>query len=131
MITRNLKSAYHLVFYFPMRLNGIFYKTLRCPRSGLKVHLGPGQKKYIDGWVNVDANFVSAKRDIWTDFSQSLPFPDGSVDLIYSHHVIEHLPDAKLPKHFQEIHRALRNGGGVRIGVPHLGNACRKYMERD
>lgn len=31
------------------------------------VQLGPGQKNYIDGWVNVDANFVTAKIDIWAD----------------------------------------------------------------
>lgn len=131
MIARNLKASYYFFLNFPMRVNGLLYKKFRCPPSGLKVHLGPGQKNYINGWVNVDANFVTAKPDVWTDFTESLPFRDGSVDLVYSHHVIEHLPDAKLLKHFQEINRVLRRGGGVRIGVPHLGNACRKYIEED
>lgn len=131
MISRNLKSAYYWVFYFPMRLNGYLYKKYRCPCTGLKVHLGPGQTKYIKGWINVDANLISAKCDIWTDFTQALPFPDAAVDLLYSHHVIEHLPDTQLLGHFREIYRVLRNGGGIRIGVPNLGSACRKYVEGD
>ena len=131
MITRDLKAAYYIAFRYPMRINGLLYKKFRCPRSGLKVQLGPGQKNYIHGWINVDANLISAKCDVWTDFTQELPFPDASVDLIYSHHVIEHLADAKLLRHFWELHRVLRSGGGIRIGVPHLGSACRKYIEGD
>ena len=131
MISRRLKSTYYLVFSLPMRINGALYKKFRCPRSGLKVHLGPGQKNYIEGWINVDANFINARCDVWTDFAQSLPFPDNSVDLLYSHHVMEHLPDTQLQRHLSEIYRVLREGGGLRIGVPHLGNACHKYVQGD
>jgi hypothetical protein len=34
------------------------------PASNNLVHLGPGQEKYLDGWINVDANLVSPKPDI-------------------------------------------------------------------
>jgi predicted SAM-dependent methyltransferase len=112
-----------------MRLNGWFYKNFQCPKEGLKVHLGPGTGNYLEGWVNVDANFITAKIDVWANMLDPLPFRDESVDLFYSHHVIEHLPDSHLPSHFQGMFNALRRGGGIRIGVPHLGNACRKYIE--
>lgn len=113
----------------PMRANAAVYRRLRCPHSGLRVHLGPGQGNYLEGWLNVDANFLTARTDLWADFSKTLPFRDESVDVIYSHHVIEHLRDPD--RHFAEMFRVLRPGGAIRVCAPHLGNACRKYLEGD
>jgi predicted SAM-dependent methyltransferase len=79
----------------------------------------------------VDANFVTARVDLWANMLDGLPFRDRSVDLIYSHHVIEHLPDAYLPRLFEEMFRVLRPRGGIRLCAPHLGNACRKYVAGD
>jgi predicted SAM-dependent methyltransferase len=129
MIPSILKRYYYIFLQYPMRLSGWFYKNFRSPQEGLKVHLGPGQGNYLEGWINVDANFLTARIDVWANLLEPLPFRDGSVDVFYSHHVIEHLPDSHLPKHFNEMFKALRPGGGLRIGVPHLGNACRKYLE--
>lgn len=112
-----------------MKFNGWFYKKFKCPQNGLKVHLGPGQNNYLNGWINVDANFITAKVDVWSNLLDHLPFRESSVDVFYSHHVVEHLPDSYLIVHFQEMFQALRPGGGIRIGVPNLGNACRKYVE--
>lgn len=131
MISNALKRAYYLTLRYPMRLNGRIYKAVRCPTNGLKVHLGPGQRNYIEGWLNVDANIVTARIDLWADFSSRLPFKDGSVDAFYSHHVFEHLPDSSQLPLFAEMFRCLRPGGGIRIAAPHLGNACRKYVEGD
>ncbi|MCC5637240.1 methyltransferase domain-containing protein [Nostoc sp. CHAB 5844] len=131
MIPRALKSFYYFLLQYPMHFNGWLYKTIKCPTSGLKVHLGPGQQNYLPGWVNLDANFLTSKIDLWADLNSPLPFRDGSVDIFYSHHVLEHLPDSLLQKKFEEMFKALRSGGGIRIGVPHLGNACRKYLEKD
>lgn len=129
MIPYGLKRAYYILADLPMRANAQLYRRFRAPRSGLKIHLGCGQVHYLEGWTNVDANLITARIDVWANFSKSLPFPDGSADLIYSHHVVEHLPD--LPKHFAEMFRVLRPGGGIRIAGPHMGNACRKYLEGD
>lgn len=131
MIPSIVKRAYYVLLQYPMRASGWFYKNFLCPKQGLKVHLGPGQKNYLEGWVNVDANFISAKVDVWANLLDSLPFRDNSVDLFYSHHVIEHLPDSHLTKHFHDMYKALRPGGGIRIGAPSLENACLKYLEKD
>lgn len=131
MLPYSIKRAYYLLMGPPMRLNGWFYRRVRCPKEGLRVQLGPGQEHYLAGWLNVDANPFTARTDLWADFSVRLPFKDSSVDLIYSHHVIEHLPDSKLAGHFKEMFRVLKPGGGIRVGGPHLGNACRKYVEGD
>jgi predicted SAM-dependent methyltransferase len=48
---------------------------------------------------------------------------------MYSHHVIEHLPD--LDGHFRDVFRCLRPGGVYRVGGPHGDNAIRKFLEAD
>jgi predicted SAM-dependent methyltransferase len=131
MLAGIIKRLYYLLLKYPMKFNGWFYKNFQCPASGLKVHLGPGKANYINGWLNVDANLITAKIDLWSNLLDPLPFRPESVDIFYSHHVVEHLPDSHLIVHFQEMFAALRPGGGIRIGAPHLGNACRKYIEGD
>src|SRR5947207_11946455 len=97
MLSRTSKALFYAVAGPLMKVNGAVYRNLRAPRSGpVKVHLGPGQGNYLQGWINVDANMFSAKCDVWADLRNKLPFKDGSVDVIYSHHVVEHLPDTSL-----------------------------------
>jgi len=115
-----------------MRLNGMVHRHLRSqPPDPLRVHLGPGQNNYLDGWLNVDANFITARTDIWADLREKLPFRDATVDAFYSHHVIEHLPDSLLPFHFGELFRCLRSGGAIRMGGPNGDSAIRKFVEGD
>jgi predicted SAM-dependent methyltransferase len=113
-----------------MRINGAVYRSFRAPRDGVvKVQLGPGQKNYLPGWINVDANAFTAKCDVWADLRNKLPFPDSSVDVIYSHHVIEHLPNLRF--HFAELRRCLKPGGVFRVGGPNGDSAIRKFIEDD
>ena len=113
-----------------MKFNGYLYRYMRAPRHGtLLVHLGPGQKNYIDGWVNVDANMFTAKCDIWADLRNPLPFHDATVDAIYSHHLIEHLPN--LGFHFREVYRCLKPAGAYRVGGPNGDAAMKKFILND
>ncbi|WP_341226216.1 methyltransferase domain-containing protein [uncultured Arcticibacterium sp.] len=116
-----------------MRINGTLYRTIRAPRKNndnlIKVQLGPGQKNYLAGWINVDSNLFTAKVDVWSDIRYTLPFKDESVDFFYSHHVIEHLPD--LTFHLKDMYRALKKDGKIRIGGPNGDTAIRKYLEND
>jgi len=128
-MTRYRKLFYAVSSPF-LKMSGAAYRRLRAPRTGtIKVHLGPGQKNYLPGWINVDANLISAKIDVWADLRNPLPFHDGSVSALYSHHVIEHLPD--LYAHFREVARVLKPGGVFRIGGPNGDNAAKKFVEGD
>jgi SAM-dependent methyltransferase len=132
MIGLGLRNAYYVFMAVPMKISGAFYRRFRAPRTGtVKVHLGPGKEKYLNGWINVDANFFTAKADLLADLRNPLPFPDNSVDIFYSHHVIEHLPDSLLPFHFAEMYRCLKPGGAFRVGGPHGDNAAAKLLEGD
>ena len=133
MISRNAKAAFYTIAGPLMRINGFIYKGLRSPAKGnpkqVLVHLGPGQKNYLDGWINVDANLFTAKIDVWADLRNPLPFKENSVDFFYSHHVIEHLPD--LQQHFAYLYSCLKPGGKIRIGGPNGDNAINRFMAND
>jgi len=113
-----------------MWVNSKIYLIFRAPQGGdIRVHLGPGQTKYLSGWLNVDANMFTAKCDIWADLRNPLPFRSGTVSAFYSHHVVEHLPN--LDQHFREIYRCLAPGGVYRVGGPNGDSAVSKFAAGD
>lgn len=129
MLSRKVKATFYATTGPLMKLNGAMYRLFRAGKSGLCVHLGPGQKNYINGWINVDANMFTAKCDVWADLRNKLPFKDNSVKAVYSHHMVEHLPN--LHFHFQEIFRCLEPGGVYRVGGPNGDEAIKKFVEKD
>lgn len=135
MISRRLKMAYYAILRLPMKINGVLYKKFRSPASNnsnkILVHLGPSQKNYLTGWLNLDANFISSTPDIWANLEDTLPFREDSVDLFYSHHVVEHLQDRFLLDHFKQMHHALKPGGAIRIAGPNADMAIQKFLEKD
>ena len=158
MLSRRAKAAFYSMAGPLMWLNGRVYRGLRAPRAtgtqgtdrsggatglmgaageggdadaaeGARVHLGPGQSNYLNGWINVDANIFSGKADAWIDLRHPLPFRSDSIRAFYSHHVIEHLPD--LRGHLEEVYRCLRPGGVYRMGGPNGDSAIAKYAQGD
>jgi predicted SAM-dependent methyltransferase len=129
VLKRETKAAFFLFAGPFMRVNAWIYRRFRNPLVDLKVQLGPGQRKYLDGWINVDANMFTGKCDIWADLRYTLPFVDNTIDALYSHHVVEHLPN--LSHHFSDAYRCLKPGGVYRVGVPNGDSAIAKFIEND
>lgn len=133
MLSRSAKNAFYIISGPLMKLNGWIYRNFYAPYKSdsgqIKLHLGPGQNNYLEGWVNIDANMFTGKCDIWADLRNPLPFRDQTVDAVYSHHVIEHLPD--LQAHFRDVYRVLKAGGVYRTGGPNGDAAIRKFVEGD
>jgi predicted SAM-dependent methyltransferase len=95
----------------------------------LNIHLGCG-KRIFKNWLNIDV-YKAQGIDIQLNFTNPLPFDTGSVNMIYSEHVLEHLfkPDAE--NLLKECCRILKNGGTIRIGVPDAEIYFTKYKEKD
>ena len=102
------------------------YKTGVYKNTRLKLHLGCGNK-HFDGYVNIDHRNTSA-TDLVCDI-RKLPYPAGSVDLIETYHVIEHLNRHDLPIALKEWHRVLAVGGKLIIECPDFDEAVKSYIE--
>ena len=65
------------------------------------------------------------------DVIRGLLVPDGSVDLLYCSHVLEHLSLTDLCRALQNCHRILRTGGIFRMVLPDLEFFARQYVQSD
>ena len=81
----------------------------------LRVDVGCGAGRCEDGWIGVDLDprygQVHAPADC-------LPWEDGTVDEVFSSHLLEHVPDAAAA--LREWRRVLRPGGKLTVRVPNL-----------
>ncbi len=103
------------------------YMLPRNSSGASHVHLGCGPK-YLEGFVNVDANLFN-KIDLWLDVRNGLPFPSNSVDSIYSTHMFEHFYPDELNLLLRECLRVLKPRGGIRLIVPNLESAIQAYSQ--
>lgn len=62
------------------------------------------------------------------DLSRGIPFPDGSIDVVYHSHMVEHLDRDVVPKFLRDTYRVLKPGGIQRIVVPDLERLCLAYI---
>ncbi len=100
-----------------------FLKAL--PRTGLRLNLGCGFTPFA-GWVNLDGARNESVDVVW-DLCRPLPFPSGSCTVVFSEHVIEHLPRDAAFRLLQECLRVLEPGGVVRLSTPDVERYLRSY----
>jgi predicted SAM-dependent methyltransferase len=92
----------------------------------LRLHLGSGSHA-LDGWVNVDLAGVGHGVDLHWNLTRRLPFPDASVQAVFSEHVLEHFALATVMELLAECRRVLAPGGVLRAGVPDFGRYAESY----
>jgi len=93
----------------------------------LLLNVGCGRKP-IHGFCNIDANPL-ARPNLYMDIRIGIPFPAQSVDAIYANHVFEHLYLSELKRVLNHCYRVLKKGGGIRVGVPSMGEAIKAYCQ--
>ncbi|MDB4229110.1 methyltransferase domain-containing protein [Paracoccaceae bacterium] len=80
----------------------------------------PGQSEYyktIQGKQGVDFTGIDLCKD-----DLLLPYGDNEVTLIYCSHTLEHLEADLAQKFLLECKRVLRDGGAMRVALPHTTN---------
>lgn len=90
----------------------------------MKIDVGCGEDKQA-GYVGVDP-FVPT--DVQA-FMWALPFPDGSVDEVYSSHALEHIAQALVLPTLREWRRVVKADGVVVIHVPCLLWVCENFLK--
>jgi len=84
--------------------------------SLVKIELGSGSKKGKDGWTTVD----QYGADINWDLRRGIPLPNGSVDKIYSSHLLEHIPYQELIPFLRECRRVMKLDAEFSVCVPNF-----------
>lgn len=80
-----------------------------------------------DPWLNLD--YVSKSPAVkCANLLGRLPLGDGTADLVYSSHFLEHIPRDLVKPFITDCWRILRPGGLLRLVVPDLENLCRTFL---
>lgn len=94
-------------------------------KGKIKLNLGCGGQR-IDGYIGIDKRDVGQEM-IW-DIRDGLPFPDNSVDEVYTCHLLEHLTNDENIGLFREIYRVLKPKGKNHNRLPHQSHPTAYYI---
>jgi SAM-dependent methyltransferase len=94
----------------------------------MKLHIGCG-KRFIPGFVHVDV-LPLPHVDHVTDAKRLSFATDGTVDLIYAAHVLEHFGRYEFKDVLREWFRVLKPGGVLRLSVPDFRACAAIYYEK-
>lgn len=95
--------------------NRLKIEALLRDHSPIKLELGAGRNRGLKGWTYADIN---NSCDLVLDFLKPLPFPESSVQMIYSSHLLEHFNYSELFNFLMECHRILVPNGIFSAAVP-------------
>jgi predicted SAM-dependent methyltransferase len=92
----------------------------------ISLELGSGSKRGSNGWTTLD---VAPGCDMYCNLANGIPFPDGSVQNIYSSHFLEHLTYHQAQMLLKECLRVMTPGGKFSICVPNAGIYLDAYLK--
>jgi predicted SAM-dependent methyltransferase len=102
------------------------------------VNAGSGQRCFdrTKGWINLD---IQARKhpdvgdtkypDIVCDM-KTMPFGNGSVDIVVSSHTLEHLRCGEADGFIKEAYRVLKPGGSFIIALPDIRALAQRWLTR-
>ena len=100
-----------------------FVSRLLASGRPIKLELGSSARPGMEDWVAID---LAPGADLRVDLTKPLPFPDSSVERIYSSHFLEHFNyPAPLLDILRECRRVLKPGAELSAAVPN----ARLYLE--
>ena len=95
----------------------------------MKLHVGCGSK-YIEGFIHVDLQEL--KHIDYNVSVDNLNFAkEGSADLVYACHVLEHFGRNEYMNVLKEWYRVLKKGGVLRISVPNFEAVTSYYTQKE
>jgi hypothetical protein len=95
-----------------------------------KFNLGAGHSWKKEGWEVLDHDVVAKpfnlRKQAWI-----LPYRDGSFEIVFCSHVIEHISHFKIEPVLCEINRVMQRGGILRLATPDLKTLASAYVNND
>lgn len=106
------------------------YRIVRWLSSTNPKYLQVGGGMHVKSgkdWINGDI----IAGDIYLDASKKLPFPDASIDVIFTEQFIEHLSQEQALFFIKESYRVLKKGGCIRHSTPDLKKIIDLYDNKN
>lgn len=97
------------------------------PLNGERLNMGCGTH-YEPGWINADGADGAPLRILLRE-GEPLQFEDGSLEVIFSEHFLEHITVLEAQWFLRESYRALKPGGLFRVSCPDLEVIARALTE--
>jgi len=97
-----------------------------------KLNLGSGQRPFKAPWINIDAqnqNYPQDINTIQTDAKSLGMFQSRSVEIIVTHHLVEHIPVHEVSSYVGEWHRVLKRDGKLAVFVPNLRELDKAWLD--
>jgi predicted SAM-dependent methyltransferase len=104
----------------------MYVRTLLRGTKPISLELGSGSKKGSNGWTTMD---VVPGCDMYCNLAKGIPFPDGTVQNIYSSHFFEHLTYHQAQVLLGECFRVMAPGGRFSICVPNAKIYLEAYLK--
>tara|TARA_B110000196_G_C21079366_1_gene631651 strand:+ start:320 stop:907 length:588 start_codon:yes stop_codon:yes gene_type:complete len=92
----------------------------------MSINIEIGGQRTMDGWQN-----LGTRDNGFNILTHEIPADDGTVDMLYWSHVIEHLPACHLYDILKRMHTKLKPGGLLRTLCPDLKKICEAYLNND
>jgi len=100
-----------------------------------KINLASGQRPFPEPWINADIrrqykdNGEPYPCELLTDIRKLDKVEDNSVDVLVSHHSLEHIRLNDILDTSKEWHRVLKPGGKLAVFVPNLKELAKAWIE--
>jgi predicted SAM-dependent methyltransferase len=114
------------ILQFPLKIKSFFQWKNLAAKDMIKLELGSGPKKGVNGFTTVDRYGA----DIHRDLTKGIPLKNNTVSVIYSSHMLEHIPYSQLIPFLKECLRVLKTGGHISVCVPNARNYIQAYIEK-
>lgn len=129
-LLRKINKIYKICLSF-------FYKYFRTPfliyfmdlTKKRNLEIGPGVN-HIKGFETVNVVWTDGV-DYVADASKKLPFKDGTYDIVYASHILEHIPWYQLDATLKEWVRVLNSGGFLEVWVPNGLLIAKTFVEAE
>ncbi len=95
----------------------------------MRINLASGQRPFEKPWVNIDIKDQGYPVDILTDAKDLSMIPDGTVDIIVAHHLVEHIAVHELGAYLKEWQRVLKPSGILSVFVPNIRELDKAWLE--
>lgn len=92
------------------------------------IEIGSGPRKGQNGFLSID---ILPGCDLQLNLLEKLPFPDNSIDFIYSSHFLEHFQTLEIKSILKECYRILKPGGKISSVVPDASIYIKFYINNE